>query len=203
MTQQRTLRTIGVLAIIAAWALPTVASDVLPDSDLIMRAMADELARSMQLQMEDLEKPYFIQYSVEDSITYQISAAYGALVASARDRSRTFYGQIRVGSYELDNTNFTSGGGGFFFGGGSAGGSARASLPLDDDYSAIRQAIKVMDALDRGKDHVELEDAEWHHLKVALREFKWAFAAPAIIEMVDDVMNAVDPDDKQEADSES
>ncbi len=139
MTHQRMLRTTGMLAIIAALALPAVASDVLPDSDLIMRATADELARSMQLQMEDLEKPYFIQYAVEDSITYQISAAYGALIRSERDRSRTFYGQARVGSFELDNTNFSGGGG--FFGGRSAGGSARASLPLDDDYSAIRQAI--------------------------------------------------------------
>ena len=139
MTHQRILRTTGMLAIIAAGAIPAVASDVLPDSDLIMRAMADELARSMQLQMEDLEKPYFIQYTVEDSITYQISAAYGALVGSKRDRSRTFYGRTRVGSHELDNTNFSSGGG--FFGGRSAGGSAKASLPLDDDYSAIRQAI--------------------------------------------------------------
>jgi hypothetical protein len=139
--QQRVLRTTGVLVIFAAGALPSAASDVLPDSDLILRAMTDELTRSMQLQMEDLEMPYFIRYAVADSITYEISAAYGALTGSRRARSRTFHGQTRVGSYELDNTNFTSGGGGFFFGGRSGGGSARASLPLDGDYSAIRQAI--------------------------------------------------------------
>jgi predicted Zn-dependent protease len=40
----------------------------------------------------------------------------------------------------LDNTNFSGGGGGFFSR-GSAGGGSRASLPLDDDYMAIRHAI--------------------------------------------------------------
>lgn len=133
-------RTTGMLLILLAWALPALADDVLPDDDVIMRAMVDELSRSMGLRMEDLEKPYFIQYAVEDSITYQLSAAYGAITESSRDRSRDFRGQTRVGSYELDNTNFSGDSGRSFFR-RSRGGDGRASLPLDDDYMAIRHAI--------------------------------------------------------------
>jgi len=118
--------------------------ETLSDGKVLMKALADELARSMQLQMEDLEKPYFIQYSADDILSYQISAQYGAIVSSSFNRMRPFYNEVRVGSFELDNTNFSgdSGGFGMFFGGRRGGGfMGRASLPLDDDYTAIRQAI--------------------------------------------------------------
>jgi len=113
----------------------------IPDSKNLMRALSDELQRSMTLKMEDLEQPYFIQYTVEDSLTYRIEAKYGDLTSSERNRSRDFYSYLRVGSYDLDNTNFADDSGGFFamFGGG--GNVGRASLPLDDDYLAMRQAI--------------------------------------------------------------
>jgi len=111
--------------------------EALPASDAIMKAMVDELARSMSLQMEDLEKPYFIQYKVDDKLTYSITAKYGTLIFSDRSRSRRFNSKVRVGSYKLDNTNYSSGGFSFFFGGGAGS----ASLTLDEDYTAIRQAI--------------------------------------------------------------
>ncbi len=185
MTHQRILRTTVVLTIIATWAFSAVASDVLPESDLIMRAMADELARSMQLQMEDLEKPYFIQYTVEDSISYQISAAYGGLVGFQRQRSRTFFGQTRVGSHELDNTNFAADGG-FFSGGASAGGSARASLPLDDDYSAIRQAIwRATD--DNYKDAVETLTKKRSYMKdKSIEDRPDDFTKAPVVEQIED-----------------
>jgi predicted Zn-dependent protease len=88
--------------------------------------------------MEDLERPYFVQYEVDDTLMYQLSAEYGALTARTRDRSRNFYSRVRVGSSELDNTNFVEGGG-FSFAFGRGG--EQAGLPLDDDYVAVRQAI--------------------------------------------------------------
>ncbi|MCH7814290.1 MAG: hypothetical protein IID40_09750 [Planctomycetes bacterium] len=141
MTDQRFMLMAGVILLSLTLAAPAPADDALCDGQVIMRALVDELARSMDLQMEDLEKPYFIQYTVDDSISYQLAASYGAVITSKRDRSRDFYSRVRVGSYELDNTNFTGAGGGFLFGGMRSGGGGRASLPLDDDYKAIRQAI--------------------------------------------------------------
>jgi TldD protein len=139
VTAQR-LRQLFVIATIGlAWAWPAPAADeTLPDSDVLMRALADELNRSMKLQMEDLEQPYFIQFNVDDTLSYQLSAEYGALTASDRDRSRDFQCEVRVGSLGLDNTNFADSMS-FIFGGRDGGG--RASLPTDDDYVAIRQAI--------------------------------------------------------------
>jgi len=132
----------------------TTSAIEISDSKNLMRALSDELQRSMTLKMEDLEQPYFIQYTVEDSLTFRIEAKYGDLTSSERDRSRDFYSYLRVGSYDLDNTNFADEGGGFFamFGGG--GDVGRASLPLDDDYLAMRQAIwRASD--DHYKDAVE------------------------------------------------
>lgn len=136
------IKRLACLTAITAFSVTSApADDVLPDNDVITRAMVDEITRSMELQLEDLEKPYFIQYTTDDTVMYQLSASYGAVTSSQRDRSRGFRSKVRVGSYELDNTNFTGDQGGFFFrfGGGGAGG--RASLPIEDDYTAIRQAI--------------------------------------------------------------
>ena len=126
----------------AAWAgTAVVAEEKLPESGPLMMALVDELQRAMKLQMEDLEKPYFIQLDVDDSIIYQMQAEYGALTGSEKDRSRRLNCQARVGSAELDNTNFAGDGGGFFLGGGRGRRGRSSSLPLDDDYLAIRQAI--------------------------------------------------------------
>lgn len=117
----------------------------LPDGKVLMQALEDELARSMQLQMEDLGKPYFIQYTVDDAVTYRLGAKLGAIVASTTSRSRPFSTEVRVGAYQLDNTNFSGGGGGFGRGFGrrrrGGGGRGGASLPLEADYKAIRQAL--------------------------------------------------------------
>jgi TldD protein len=140
----------------AAWTSPVAAAEEkLPDSEALMRAMVDELGRAMKLQMEDLEQPYFVQLDVDDSINYRMSAEYGALTSSERSRSRRLNCQVRVGSYELDNTNFSEGGMGALLGGrGRSSGGGRSTLPLDDDYMAIRQAIwRVTD--DSYKDAVE------------------------------------------------
>jgi TldD protein len=139
---QRYVPFVALLAASVVWAMPAFAvKESIPDNDVLMRALVDELGRSMELRMEDLEQPYFIQYNVDDVIGYEIYAKYGALVNSDRDRDRRFRSLVRVGSFELDNTNFRESGGFFAFFGGGGGGGARASLPIDDDYLAIRQAI--------------------------------------------------------------
>jgi len=109
-----------------------------------MQALEDELARSMELQMEDLGKPYFVQYTVDDVVTHRVSAKLGAIVISTSSRSRPFGAQVRVGTYKLDNTNFSGGGGfgrGFGRGRRGDGGRGGSSLPLEADYKAIRKAL--------------------------------------------------------------
>jgi len=110
---------------------PVLGENTPSGEDAVLTAMVQELDRSMNLQLEDLEKPYFIQFSADDTMTYSLSASYGALTSRQQNRRRTFASRVRVGDMALDNTNFV--------GGGPAGG--RGSLPLDDDLVSLRQAI--------------------------------------------------------------
>ena len=131
--------------IVCATCLLAVMTGAAPpaDEDVLMQALIDELGRSMSLQLEDLQPPYFVQYAVDDSETYRISATCGAIVSSDDGRSRRLSAAVRVGSYELDNTNFAGGGGGFGGrrrGGGGGGAGGMAALPTEDSYTAIRQA---------------------------------------------------------------
>jgi hypothetical protein len=110
------------------------ASAAAADSDTLFKALSDELKRSMTLRLEDLDSPYFIQYAADDTVIERVAATYGALVRAEPARSRSLQTLVRVGSYDLDNSNFTGGRGG-------PGRRGSSELPLDDDYLALRQAI--------------------------------------------------------------
>lgn len=101
------------------------------NDDVILRALQDELSRSMKdLRLKEFQRPYFIEYAVEDEDALIIESKFGALLKSSRERSRTLYTQLRVGNYESDNTS-----------GGM--GALKIPLPmtLDDDYVALRRAV--------------------------------------------------------------
>jgi hypothetical protein len=106
--------------------------------DIVMKAMRDEIARSMKkLQLENLEKPYFISYAVYDTQSAGASATFGSVNGRAEEqRSRFARIQVRVGDYKLDNRNFFSAS----FGGGSLS-RGFAQLPLDDNYDEIRRQL--------------------------------------------------------------
>ena len=115
-------------------------SSVHAEDDVLQRALRDELARSMQqLQLEDLEQPYFVSYLVREVKSKGSSATFGSLLNSGEGHSRELSVEVRVGDYALDNTNFRS----FSFGGTGVvrmyGGSMQ--LPLEDDYDELRRKI--------------------------------------------------------------
>ena len=103
-----------------------------PDSDVILRAMRDELARSRSIHLVNLEPPYFISYSLDDTETVTVLATLGGIVNSRRDRYRLPEIEVRVGDYKFDNTNYT--GAGMF---GSRLDISR--LPVENDYNLLRQ----------------------------------------------------------------
>lgn len=106
-----------------AWSADTAAIQ----NDVQLRAMLDELARTKTLQLNSLDKPYFIQYSVSDSEELFISASLGGLLTSSYGRARSPHIDVRVGSAQFDNTNSVF-----------SGSSRFGSLPIDDDYAAFR-----------------------------------------------------------------
>ncbi|MHC5109251.1 MAG: metallopeptidase TldD-related protein [Planctomycetota bacterium] len=108
-------------------------SGILYDSDVMMNAMVAEMDRSMEkLEIKGLARPYLIRMNAEERLSYVMRAAYGAIVRSEVSHQREGQSRVRVGSYELDNTNM-----GFGWGG-------RTRLPLEDDTTAIRHAMWQM-----------------------------------------------------------
>lgn len=112
------------------------------NNDVVLRALVDELERgNTGLKLQDLERPYFIEYALADTGSARVTAELGAVTSSNTSRSRRLRADVRVGSYELDNTNFGGGYGGFDFGGAFGGMFWWSAIPIEDDYNAIRQAI--------------------------------------------------------------
>jgi len=141
----------GLLAVVLvpalAWADQAVDKEM--QSDVVLRALVSELERNQAgLKLEDLERPYFIEYALSDATRVYVTAELGSVTGKNVNRFRSLQPEVRVGSYELDNTNFGSGYGRYY------GGSGPSAMPIEDDYNAIRQAIWW--ATDRGyKDAVE------------------------------------------------
>jgi hypothetical protein len=63
--------------------------------------------------------------------------------------------------------------------------------PLDPksgaDIDEIRRGVRVLDALDQADGALELEDADWEHLKIKTLAMPWAIIDKRILEFVDDV----------------
>jgi len=119
-------------------AAPVLAVD--QHDDVVMRAMKDELARSMsQLQLRQMEKPYFLAYRMQEVTQREISATLGSLTSSSGtpSRNRLVGVELRVGDYAFDNSNFVTmqrlrSGAAAMFSGVEQG-------SLDDNYAQVRR----------------------------------------------------------------
>lgn len=127
--------------LVLAMLFTTLACHVAAESqeNVLRKALEDEMARSLQtLQLENESKPYFISYTVTEVNSVSANATLGALLTSNSNRSRILDVQVRVGSPELDNTNYSGSSGPFNFDlGGLMGGGP--SFPITDSYDEIRR----------------------------------------------------------------
>jgi predicted Zn-dependent protease len=108
--------------------------------DAVMKAMQDELGRSMsQLRMAAMEKPYFLGYRLDDLDDTTVAASLGSVTQNQAIHRRLLGVELRVGDYALDNSNFMS----FrtFGAGMSRMFSAMAEVPLDDNYLVLRRQL--------------------------------------------------------------
>jgi len=109
--------------------------------DVPMRAMKDELARTIsQLQLQKMDKPYFVAYRLDDVNRTMVSAMLGSVTEQQPSRMRLVGVEVRVGDYALDNSNYVSlrnfgGPGGMFAGVRQA--------PLDDSYARLRSTLWI------------------------------------------------------------
>lgn len=103
-------------------------------TDPVLDAMKAELQRSQTLSLNNLDKPYFISYSLDDVHSWAASATLGGLINANANSYRVPAVAVRVGDYKFDNSNFA----------GGRGGGARYDLrnfPIDDDPLVIRQYL--------------------------------------------------------------
>ncbi len=97
--------------------------------DPILRAMNTELQRSKdKMQLEQMQRPYYIEYSVIDVDEYTADATVGVLRFENRQRSRLLRAAVRVGDYKRDS----------FF----RAGQGQATLAtVGDDETALRHQL--------------------------------------------------------------
>lgn len=115
-------------------ALLSVASAQTP-TDPLLAAMRDELARSRGLKVTTLEAPYFIEYTIEDGDSFEVSASLGGLVSQRHTRFRLPEIKVRVGDYKFDNTDYY--GSGYHFG-------TRYDIerfPIENSYPVLRRYL--------------------------------------------------------------
>jgi TldD protein len=99
------------------------------EKDPVLKAMLEELDRSMtQLQLKGFEKPFFIQYRIEDVDNFETKAEFGSSEGSLRTQQRVARVTVRVGDYKTDSS-------------GGRGDGALLLAALDDDPIALRSAL--------------------------------------------------------------
>lgn len=73
-------------------------------SDVVLRAMKDEIVRARTLRVVG-DPPYFIEYTLDDADMLTVSASYGSILSERANRVRQPRVRVRVGDRKLDNSN--------------------------------------------------------------------------------------------------
>lgn len=122
--------------LLLCWLLPpALSSGQPPHKDAVMAAMEDELNRTMSdLRLSGFEKPYFTQYIIVDEEEFSGQATFGALTSWNATKQRVLHVQVRVGDYELDNSEFVTSR-------GESSASPLVQAAMDDDYRALRHSL--------------------------------------------------------------
>jgi predicted Zn-dependent protease len=97
--------------------------------DPILHAMQAELDREQaQLLLPGMQKPYFIEYRLDDFDTYEAVANYGALVREDSGHQRVVRVTVRIGDYTTDSSS-------------ARGDGSVALAPTDNNAQAIRYCL--------------------------------------------------------------
>jgi TldD protein len=125
------VRSIFLSLILCSAVLPALAQQKSSDEpdDPVLSAMRAELDRSkVQLKMDQVDAPYYIEYRIFDIDQYSAEASFGALRADVRGRFRVLRVVVRIGDYKQDS----------YFGQGEG---TLDFIPLDDDPLALRHQL--------------------------------------------------------------
>ncbi|MGH9492038.1 MAG: metallopeptidase TldD-related protein [Terriglobales bacterium] len=132
MTARRTLRQLCaafLLALSLAGMAQTAPAAKPGSDDPVLRAMLAELERSQQkLQLKEMQRPYYIEYSISELQFYSADATFGALRLEQGQRVRILRAVVRIGNYTQDS----------FFGQGEG---HVEIVPQENDELALRHML--------------------------------------------------------------
>lgn len=98
-------------------------------ADSMLNAMEQELSRETTLLLlPGLQRPYFIEYRLDDFHTWDAIAGYGALTREQRNHQRVVRVTVRIGDYTTDSSS-------------SSGDGALQLAPEDNNPEALRYAL--------------------------------------------------------------
>jgi TldD protein len=97
-------------------------------NDPLLLAMQQELDREKGLMLPGMQKPYFVEYRLDDISTYEAVANYGALTQEATNHQRVVRVTVRIGDYAADSSS-------------TRGDGSIELAPLDDSPLALQYAL--------------------------------------------------------------
>ncbi|QNI37418.1 metallopeptidase TldD-related protein [Edaphobacter albus] len=122
---KKLLQRSSILCVLALATIPCAAQT----DDPMLKAMQAELEREKaQLVLPGMQRPYFIEYRLDDFSSYEAVANYGALTREEEGRQRVVRVTVRVGDYITDSST-------------GRGDGAVQLAPGDNDPVALRYAL--------------------------------------------------------------
>ncbi len=97
-------------------------------NDPLLRAMQQELDREKALTLPGMQRPYFIEYRLDDITSYEAVANYGALTREESNHQRIVRVTVRIGDYAMDSSS-------------SRGDGTLELAPTDDNPLALQYAL--------------------------------------------------------------
>lgn len=111
-------------------------------NETFLQAMRDEIKRSMDsLQIEKLDKPYYIEYTLRISTSNHIEASLGSLISDETTRTARLTVSVRIGDYKFDNSNFFDFGFAIFGSGDDEENYRNRAIPIELDYKSLRREL--------------------------------------------------------------
>jgi TldD protein len=122
------------LITLSAFALTFVpamsqAQSAVKDNDPLLAAMQQELAREKaNLVLPGMQRPYFMEYRLEDLHSWEAVANYGALTSENERKQRIVRVEVRIGDYTSDSSS-------------ARGDGSLVVAPGDNDVAALKYAL--------------------------------------------------------------
>lgn len=122
--------------LIAVTASKRLDAQTISDS-ILMSAMRDELNRNINDldSASDMDKPFFIAYTIANARNYFVSASLGSLNRSQGRQYKDWNVRLMVGDYKINDENFNS------IQPPDAIFRPSIDMPIEDDYLGIRRSL--------------------------------------------------------------